>query len=233
MAENDDFGAPTELLGLLEIRHRREPAVVEIAIWVARAVVDGTLSPGQDLNSVDLANRFGTSRTPVREALALLESEGLVEMRARRRPRVASFTREQVNEIFYVRAHLMSPLARSAVLRATDEDIVALEKILVALRRFASAGDDDRYRWAHFAYFDLMVDISGNMTAKTILNSLFLRSLSVRRALSRPDRLVESLEYAEQIQSAFLRRDEALAALLVMRSFQAAVEALHPGEHPF
>jgi hypothetical protein len=72
-----------ELVRLLKLNERREPLVVQVATWVGLGVIEGRLRPGQDLNSVDLSHRFKTSRTPVREALMLLEQEGLVEIRAR------------------------------------------------------------------------------------------------------------------------------------------------------
>lgn len=217
---------PEELIRLLQLTERREPAVVQIAVWVALNIIQGRLRPGQDLNSVDLATRFRSSRTPVREALALLESEGLIEMRARKRPRVASFTGQQVREIFLVRAVIMSSLAEEAVERATDEDIARLVRHVELLRELAAAKDEDRYLWAHYNYFDAIVEISGNGTARAILNSLFLRTLPVRRALARPSRLVESLYFADLTLSAFSRRDPQLTALLVRRSIQAAVDSL-------
>ena len=97
-----------ELVRLLKLNERREPAVVQVASWVGLGIIEGRLLPGEDLNSVELSHRFKSSRTPVREALMLLEQEGLVEMRARRRPRVAAFTPERVKEIYFVRQHLLS-----------------------------------------------------------------------------------------------------------------------------
>jgi len=67
--------------------------VIDIACTIGAEVLDGTLPPGRDLNSVDLADRFGTSRTPVREALVILEKEGLVEISPRRRPCGGSWAR--------------------------------------------------------------------------------------------------------------------------------------------
>lgn len=218
----------TWLVRLLELSDRREPVVVEIIVWIAQGIIDGRLIPGQDLNSVELAQRFGTSRTPVREALAVLESNGLVEMRARKRSRVASFSVDQGREVFTLRAHIMAPLTRLAVERATSEDLSALDAHVETLRRLAAARDDDRYRWAHFDFFDEIVRVSGNVTARGILNSLFLRTLPVRRALSYPGRLDESLYFAELILAAAHRRDAEMAALLVRRSIQAAVDALVP-----
>jgi DNA-binding GntR family transcriptional regulator len=223
--------APAELIELLQLSERREPAVVEIAVWVALDIIQGKLQPGQDLNSVELAARSGSSRTPVREALALLESEGLVEMRARRRPRVASLSAEQVHEIFFIRAELMAALTQVAVGRASASDVELLESLMTTMRRYAADKDDGEYLWAHYRYFDAFAAISGNGTARTILNSLFLRTLPVRRALAREARLVESLHFAELILDAVQRRDPELAGLLMRRSIQAAIEAIDRGGH--
>lgn len=222
----DDTDIPGELLELLQLTERREPVVVEIAVWVTSGVINGSLKPGQTLNSVDIATRFGSSRTPVREALAILESVGLIEMRARKRARVASFDQATAREIFFLRAHLMASLAPLAVEKATVEDLRELGRHVAELRLHAAAGDEPHYRWAHFRFFALIVDLSGNETAKGILNSLFLRTLSVRRALADADRLAESLDFAVLLLSAFERRDGELAALLVRRSIEAAAQAL-------
>ncbi|MFJ9243844.1 GntR family transcriptional regulator [Streptomyces sp. NPDC101776] len=221
--------APDELIELLNLSDRREPAVVDIVVWVVRGMMEGRLSPGQDLNSVELANSVGTSRTPVREALALLESQGLVEMRARKRPRMAAFSLNEVREVFFLRAQLMSSLARLAVERATDDELVRLGSIVDSLRKYAAENDDDHYRVAHFRFFDVIVEISGNDTAREILNSLFLRTLSQRRKLSQPGRLAESLHFAELVLEAFQRRDGELVALLVRRSIEATLAAIERG----
>lgn len=227
-----DMDAPAELVRLLQLSERREPAVTEIAVWVALGIIQGRLRPGQDLNSVQFAQQFGTSRTPVREALALLESDGLVEMRARKRPRVATFSSEQIREIFFLRAQLMSALAQTAAEKASAADIAELSTIVESLRRYGSVGNDDRYLWVHYNFFDTIVSISGNGTARGILNSLFLQTLPVRQALSRPARLAESLDYAELILEAFQRHDGQMAALMVSRSIQAALEAIERGGLP-
>jgi DNA-binding GntR family transcriptional regulator len=108
---------------LLRLRDRREPLVAQIAEWVGAGHHRGRLEPGQDLNSVDLSRRFDTSRTPVREALMLLEQEGLVEMKARRRPRVAAPSLQDIRDIYQVRKQLLSMLAGLLVERADDEEL--------------------------------------------------------------------------------------------------------------
>ena len=89
IAASQPDGTPdreADLARMLNLHERREPLVVQVATWVGLGIIEGRLRPGQDLNSVDLSHRFNSSRTPVREALMLLEQEGLVEIRARRRP---------------------------------------------------------------------------------------------------------------------------------------------------
>src|SRR5579883_1147888 len=108
--------------GMLSIGDRRDSLVGSIIDWIARAIIEGRLQPGDDLNSVDLAHRFNTSRAPVREALILLEQEGLVEIQARRRPRVATMSIHQVRELYQVRAALHALVAELIVTNASDEE---------------------------------------------------------------------------------------------------------------
>ncbi|MGE8476561.1 MAG: GntR family transcriptional regulator, partial [Paraburkholderia hospita] len=85
--------------------------VGEIVDWVARGIIEGRLSPGDDLNSVDLAKRFSVSRTPVREALFVLSREGLVDWSPRRRPRVSALKLVDVREIYQLRAILYAQVS--------------------------------------------------------------------------------------------------------------------------
>ena len=177
-----------ELVRLLKLTERREPAVIEVATWVGLGIIEGRLRPGEDLNSVELSHRFNCSRTPVREALMLLEQEGMVEIRARRRPRVAAFTLQRVREIYYVRQHLLTLVGRLVAEHASDDDLVDLRRRLEDLQRRAAAGDVDRYFWAHVALQERMTEISGNETLKAILDSLALRTLILRHAsLAHPE----------------------------------------------
>ena len=89
---------------LLRDGRRTVSLVDHIVEDIAPQIIVGRLPPGADLNSVDLARRYASSRTPVREALLTLQREGLVEIPARRRPRVALVTLDQVRDIYQVRA---------------------------------------------------------------------------------------------------------------------------------
>lgn len=201
---------------LLRLRDRREPLVAQIAEWVGAGIIEGRLEPGQDLNSVDLSRRFDTSRTPVREALMLLEQEGLVEMKARRRPRVAAPSPQDIRDIYQVRKNLLSMLAALLVERASEEEIAELRTRVERMRKLADDGDVDGSFWSHVTLQERMTEIVGNATLKRILDSLALRTLMLRHlSLTRAGRLASSLDDQERLLQAVEERDGELASALI------------------
>ena len=216
-----------ELVRLMKLNERREPLVVQVAVWVGLGVIEGRLRPGQDLNSVDLSHRFNSSRTPVREALMLLEQEGLVEIRARRRPRVAEITPEGVRQIYEVREHLLELVGRLVAAHANEADLADLRQRVGRMREQADRGDVDEYFWSHVALQERMTEIAGNATLKQILDSLALRTLILRHAsLETAGRLPVSVAAQEQIPQALEDHDADLAAMLLSRATRAAYAAI-------
>jgi DNA-binding GntR family transcriptional regulator len=220
-----------ELARLLKLNERREPAVVQVATWVGLGIIEGRLQPGEDLNSVELSHRFSSSRTPVREALMLLESEGLVEIRARKRPRVAAFTPERVREIYYVRQHLLALVGKLVAEAATSEHLASMRQRLSKMEEQAAVGDVDSYFWGHVALQEQMTEIAGNETLKGILDSLALRTLILRHAsLAQPGRLAASVSDQLRIFEAIENRDGELAAMLLSRATVSALNAIEVSE---
>jgi DNA-binding GntR family transcriptional regulator len=90
-------------------------------------ILNGELEPGMRIGQEDLAQRFGTSRIPVRDALRQLESEGLVILTPNSSARVAKLDMRECTEIYKIR-ELIEPLAiAEAIPRMTDDDIAELE----------------------------------------------------------------------------------------------------------
>ena len=211
----------------LRLLDRREPLVAAVVEWVGIGIIEGRLAPGKVLSSVELAKQFHSSRTPVREALMLLEQEGLVEMRARRRPRVAESTWPEVQEIYQVRQNLLALGARLFVQHAADDEIGEVGRRVTELRRMADAGQVDAYFWAHVDVQEFIMQIAGNSILKQILDSLALRTLVLRhRSLSQPGRLRESVEDQERMYRAYVDRDPDLAAALMAGSTLSALRAI-------
>ena len=216
-----------EFARVLKLAERRETVVVQVATWVGLGIIEGRLLPGQDLNSVELSHRFGCSRTPVREALMLLEQEGLVEIQARRRPRVAAFTPERVREIYHVRQHLMALVGQLAVERVSGEDLADLRRRLSEMEDDVNADDVDSYFWKNVALQERLTEIAGNRTLKGILDSLALRVLTLRHAsLAQPGHIRSSLADQRRIFEALEQRDGEMTAMLLSRAAIAALDAL-------
>ncbi|RYF61502.1 MAG: GntR family transcriptional regulator [Comamonadaceae bacterium] len=200
------------LARLLGIDDRMESRASQIALELARQIIEGQIGAGADLNSMDLAKRFGTSRTPVREALVLLENEELIETPPRRRPRAALLPRETVYEIYLLRAELYAIVARRLVEHASDEKIAALEQFLDQMRDAAKVGGDD-YFWRTVLFHEQAAAATGDLTLKRTIDSLGLRVLQLRHlGMGRGWQVDLSLRGHEYLMIALKHRDAELAA---------------------
>ena len=189
--------------------------VGSIAAWIAGAIIEDRLRPGDDLNSVDLAKQFATSRTPVREALLILEKEGLVTILPRHRPYVAHISLKEVREIYQVRAHLLMLAAELIVNTASDEAIASLKAALSPIRELVTAHDVDGVFWASVAFRNQEADLCGNSQVKRIVDSLGLRTLQLRHLSIRLGSQVEQrLSIRELLVEAYAARDAPLAVAL-------------------
>lgn len=212
---------------LIRWRNRREPLVCRIAESLASDIVFQKLTAGEALNSVDLARRFGVSRTPVREALALLEQEGLVEIQARRTARVASLEIAEVREIYELRAHLLSLAVRQLVMTVTDEQLEILGRCVARMRLRVERHDYDGYFAEHVGIQDLITEFSGNRTLKRVLDSLALRVLVMRYMTgSVPGRIELGILEQEQLFRAIATRDPDLAAAAIAYPIRQAFRTL-------
>jgi DNA-binding GntR family transcriptional regulator len=214
----------------------RSSLVTEIACVVGAEILDGRLAPGTDLNSVELARRFRTSRTPAREALVVLEKEGLVEIPPRRRPRVATLSLEEVREIYRVRAAMLGLIASQVAQCATEAEIVELRAIQQDMAHAAASGDRDAYYWGNVRFHERIAELARNRTLQRILDTLALRSLRSRRLslASRPRmersaadhaRLVDALEDRDTDLAAALAKANVLGALRVLERVLAEAPA--------
>ncbi|GGG44134.1 GntR family transcriptional regulator [Caldovatus sediminis] len=205
----------------------RPSLVAEIACVVGAEILEGVRLPGADLNSVELARRFRTSRTPVREALVILEKEGLVEIPPRRRPRVAMLSLTEIREIYQVRAAILGLVAAATGQRATPEEIAELRHIVERMRAAAETGDRDGYYWGNVRFHERFAELSGNRTLQRVLDSLVLRSLRFRRlSLANPERVRRSLADHLRLVSALEDRDLELASALAKANVLGALRAL-------
>jgi DNA-binding GntR family transcriptional regulator len=201
--------------------------VAEIVDWVARGIIEGRLGPGDDLNSVDLAKRFGVSRTPVREALFMLSRDGLVDWSPRRRPRVSAVNLKDVREIYQLRAILYAQVSLAIVEQASAEDIESLWRAHRRLAEAAAKGDVDGYFWANVAFRDEELRVSRNGIFKEVLDSMRMRTNRLRHlSTSLPGRLQRSCADHQRLCEAYAERDGTLAAALNRSIVLSALHAI-------
>lgn len=120
-------------------------------------IVTGAYPPGTRLDEVELADTFGVSRTPIREALIQLSSEGFIEIRPRRGAIVAQIAPARLCEMFDVMAELEAMCGRLAARRAVAEDIERIRQAHAACQSARDANDPDTYyrlnETFHFAIY--------------------------------------------------------------------------------
>lgn len=200
---------------VLNLSNQKDSLVMGIAEEIGCAIIEGRLLPGENINSVELSKRFQTSRTPVREALMLLEKGGLVEMPPRKRPRISSLNLAEVREIYQVRANLLGLVAELIVASASDDQIQLLRQPLEEMKIAAAKNDLDAYFGPNVDFQDIETRICGNRIVKRILDSLMLQMLRLRHlSLQQPGRIQQSLADHERLLRAYIERDAELAIAL-------------------
>ncbi len=137
-----------------------------------QAILKGELEPGERLMEIQLAERLGVSRTPIREAIRKLELEGLVLMIPRKGAEVAHISETSLREVLEVRRSLEDLAIELACQRITDEEIQELE---AAESTFADAirrGDAMNIAETDEHYHDVIYQSTGNSRLVQILNNL-------------------------------------------------------------
>ena len=189
-----------------------------LADWVTaslqQAILHGHFDPGEKLDQDLIAAEFGVSRTPIREALKVLESEGFVEIRPHRGAFIPIISREDVHDIYEVRSLLEAEAVRVATPLIPDSVLDEMERSLDQGREHLSAGDS-AHHFVNDTYFhDTIFEYVQNRMMKEVLEGLDNRVLRVRRfALTQPgSHLEESINEHCAILEAMRRRDPQAAA---------------------
>jgi len=125
------------------------------------AILDGKLEPGTTMSQVMLADELGVSRTPLREALRLLQHEGLIESEPNRRVRVSEVSVSDVEELYAIRIPLEVTALRLSMPRLTPEDIARLDGYLAEMAHFAAEEDYSRWHVPHRAFHQALTAKAG------------------------------------------------------------------------
>ena len=175
-------------------------------------IVRGELQPGQQLGEADLSDALGISRTPLREALKQLATEGLVELRLNRGAVVAPFRREELRELFEAVAGIERCAAELAAARMEPRELERLEALQEKIEWHHSRGELRDYFEINQQIHSAIVDGARNSVLKTTHEVLLARAERARFfALSVLGRWDESVREHQDILAA-LKAGDAISA---------------------
>jgi DNA-binding GntR family transcriptional regulator len=117
----------------------------EVADRIRELILDGELPPKARVNELELSQRFGISRTPLREAIKILATEGLLELLPNRGARVASLSEAEIDEVIEVVAGLEATAADLACRRITDKEVAMIADLTDVMIRAWEREDDEVY----------------------------------------------------------------------------------------
>ena len=137
-----------------------------------QAILKGELAPGERLMEIQLAEKLGVSRTPIREAIRKLELEGLVLMIPRKGAEVAKISEKSLKDVLEVRRSLEELAIELACQRMTDADLSEMEKTQRAFQEAVKKGNAMEIAETDEAYHDVIYNCTRNMRLVQILNNL-------------------------------------------------------------
>ena len=144
----------------------------EVFNTLRERILKGALKPGERLMEIHLANQLGVSRTPIREAIRMLELEGLVKMVPRKGALVAKISREDLQDVLEVRKALDTLAVKLALERITDDEIQKLKDAEEEFERTLREGDTTEIAEADVAFHDVIQVASKNKRLKSMISNL-------------------------------------------------------------
>jgi DNA-binding GntR family transcriptional regulator len=197
------------------------PLYEEVAERLREQIFSHELAPGTWLDEQGLALAFGISRTPMREAIKVLASEGLVCTKMNKGAYVTQVDRHDLEQIFTVLSLLEGQAAKETAMKATEEQLTKLDDLHHRLEKAAADRDLEQFFEINVRFHDLIQEIAGNKWMNGVIVDLRkVLKLQRRDSLSRSGRLLSSLVEHREILQAILKRDP-LAAEAAMRQHLA------------
>ncbi len=193
----------------------RENASAAAAASIREAIIAGQLRPGQRLKEGDLAEALGISRTPIREALMLLQVDGLITTLPRRGSVVRAFEASELADMLQLRIALEDFAARQACERRTSADLVALEESIVRLDAFDVTTTKVLDIWRENVVFHIAIAEAGH--ALKLVE--FMRSLFDLPAAYHP-----IFSYTKENKDLFVSQHRRIAAALSARDGESAAQ---------
>jgi len=203
------------------------PLYEDVADRLREQIFAKQLAPGSWLDEQSLAEQFGISRTPMREAIKVLASEGLVTIKMRRGAYVTEVARKDLEQIFAILSLLEGEAARETAAKATEEELNQLDYWHHRLEKAAADRDLEQFFEINGKFHELIQEIAGNRWMNGVIADLRkVLKLHRRDSLTSTGRLQNSLIEHRAILNALLKRDQAGAESAMRKHLARGLEAL-------
>ena len=193
-------------------------------------ILSSDIEPGARLKVREIGNRYETSDIPVREALRMLERDGLVETSPYVGARVTSLTAKEVEETYFIRSHLESIATGLAAERITDDELATLDVLMTKMDDAVEAQDGPAFSDLNREFHRTIVASCGNDMLRDLAMDIWQRHSGFQRVFRQvPERLAISQREHEGIMAALrthATEEAARLALLHKRSVRDSVSAL-------
>jgi DNA-binding GntR family transcriptional regulator len=202
------------------------PLYEDVAERLRAQIFAHELAPGSWLDEQSLAQQFGISRTPMREAIKVLASEGLVTTKMNRGAYVTEVDRRDLEQIFTVLSLLEGQAAKETASKATEEELNLLDNLHHRLEKTAADRDVEQFFEINVKFHELIQDIASNTWMNGVIADLRkVLKLQRRDSLTRTGRLQSSLLEHREILQAILKRDPTAAEAAMRKHLAQGLEA--------
>jgi DNA-binding GntR family transcriptional regulator len=189
--------------------------------------VQGDMEPGAWIDELKLAAEYGISRTPLREAIKVLATEGLVTMKLRRGAYVTEVNDKDLRDLFHLMAVLEADAAAAAATLATDAQLQELEALHQQLEKAAKDRKDHiRFFTLNEAFHQKLLEVANNRWRDQMVADLRkVMKLNRAQSLLKAGRIEESLAEHAAIMAALKKRDAAAAQAAMRGHIESGQEA--------
>ncbi|MEY3487475.1 MAG: hypothetical protein RL075_1480 [Pseudomonadota bacterium] len=196
----------------------------EVAELLRQRIFNRELAPGSWIDELKLAEEYGISRTPLREALKVLATEGLVTMKVRRGAYVTEVSERDLADVYHLLALLESDAAGVVAVKASDAQIKELAALHKELEK--AVGQRERFFEINEAFHMRLLEIADNRWRDQMVADLRkVMKLNRHNSLLKSGRIEESLAEHQGIMTALLARDAAATVQAMQAHFQNGLEA--------
>ena len=182
----------------------------EVAELLRQRIFKRELEPGNWIDELKIAEEYGISRTPLREALKVLAAEGLVTMKVRRGAYVTEVSSSDLTDVYHLLSLLESDAAGVVATKATDAELAELQKLHKALEVAAKPGkaNTDQFFATNERFHMRLLAIANNRWRDQMVADLRkVMKLNRHNSLLKTGRIAESLAEHQAIMAALLARD--------------------------